>query len=91
MSTAGECNDDPGGGVDSGTTNYADCEGLEELLGNDEMFEEYGMKVANDEVMEEIGATEFDTEDTSKEPVANTKPEESLKPEAVEDIVDHDI
>ena len=38
MSTAGKCNDDPGGGVDSRATNNAACEGLEELLGNDGML-----------------------------------------------------
>ena len=38
MSTSGECNDDPGGGVDSRATNNAACEGLEELLGNDGML-----------------------------------------------------
>ena len=38
MSTAGKCNDDPGGGVDSRASNNAACEGLEELLGNDGML-----------------------------------------------------
>ena len=47
MSTAGECNDDPGGGENI----HANCEGLEELLGDDGMFEDYALKVANDEVI----------------------------------------
>ena len=42
-----------GVGIDSGATNYADCKGLKDLLGNDGIFEEYGLKVANDEFVTE--------------------------------------